>query len=302
MTRLEATTPARFDRAARVLAGFVIHGNAGERLEGALQGLRATCDYVVAVDSQSTDGSAERSRRLADRVVTVPWAGYGASRRAGLEALRGAGASWGFFLDSDEALEPAAVESLRRFAATLPQAARVGRRLARRNWVHGPRGTYLFSVDHRVRLFPLEAGAWTDAQIVHEAFPKARYPRLELALEHHFWEQELVREDKAHRYALLWAVQAAAEQRARPKHAPTQRLYHALRELLGHGALFRGGAHALRVAWTTAHYHGLKHRYLRQALDGGFPALQRAYAEGRFVELFQLVGPAVERLLAPPAR
>lgn len=280
-----------------MLGGFVIHGDAGPRLRGALESLRRSCDFVVAVDSSSTDGSAKVSAELAHEVVTVPWAGYGASRRVAMDALKRAGARWAFFLDSDEELKAPAVETLRRFAESL-RSPELARKVNRRNWVHAPRGSYLYSVDHRVRLFPVEAAAWTDGQIVHEAFPPGDYPRLALDIEHHFWEREDVRAAKVHRYALLWAVQAAAEGRHRLKEAAVQRPWNTMRELLVRGALFRGGAHAARVAWLLADYHGLKYAYLARVLAGEFAELRAAYEAKRFAELFTLVGPRVAELLA----
>ncbi len=55
------------------LGGFVIHGNAAPTLTACLESLVAVCDTVVAVDSGSTDGSAELVARVGARAVSHPW-------------------------------------------------------------------------------------------------------------------------------------------------------------------------------------------------------------------------------------
>ena len=82
------------------LGGFVIHGNNKSTLKACVESLRSVCDEVVAVDSCSTDGSAELVRSLGARSETLPWQGFGAARAKAMSLL--APADYVFFLDSDE--------------------------------------------------------------------------------------------------------------------------------------------------------------------------------------------------------
>ena len=63
------------------LGGFVIHGNNADTLARCLDAIAAVADEVVAVDSCSSDGSAELARSRGIRQVVHRWEGYGAARQ-----------------------------------------------------------------------------------------------------------------------------------------------------------------------------------------------------------------------------
>jgi (heptosyl)LPS beta-1,4-glucosyltransferase len=259
------------------LGGFVIHGNNADTLARCLDSLVAVADDVVAVDSCSTDGSARvvASRRGIRRLVRA-WEGYGAARAAAVEALPGC--DYYFFLDSDEWLRPDAVEALRAWKASAPEAPHHS--LVLRDWADLPTGGFLFRTERRVRLVRRDHAVWTREMIVHEALPRATTVKLPIAFEHRFATGADSLRDKMEGYALLWAIKAHHEGR-RPKPAGLQRAAHVLRDALVKGALFRGGLAALPLCEAMAHYHARKHELLRALRRGEHAELVRAYAEGR---------------------
>lgn len=266
------------------LGGFVIHGNAADTLGRCLDGLAAVCDEVVAVDSESTDGSAELARTRGARQLVHPWQGYGAARAAAAAAL--AHCDYLFFLDSDEWLEDEAVRALRAWKASSPAAPAYT--LLRRDWAELPTGRFLFASDPHVRLARPAHTRWTPRMLVHEALPREGAEPLDAVVEHRFATSLEGFRAKEERYALLWALQAQAEGR-RGKWPPLQAPAHALRLALFKGALLRGGLPALRLAWGFGRYHARKYQLLAALRAGARPELSRALEEGRLEELFRLL-------------
>ncbi|MCP3135895.1 glycosyltransferase family 2 protein [Pyxidicoccus xibeiensis] len=266
------------------LGGYVLHRDNRDTLEPCLRALVALCDDVVALDSGATDGSADLARSLGARSVPHAWRGYGAAREAAVAAL--APCDYVFFLDSDESLEPAAVQALLAWKASSPTEAVY--RLPRRDWAELDGHRFLFRTQWRARLVRRDRAVWRPEQIVHEALPKLPGGRVQAPIEHRFATSVARRSAKEERYALLWALRAHAEAR-RLKPVGVQRVAAWARDCLLKGALFRGGADASRLAWAVAGYHAAKYAYLRELRQGRYPELARAYAEGRYDELFTRV-------------
>jgi glycosyltransferase involved in cell wall biosynthesis len=266
------------------LAGFVIHGNNQDTLGRCLEGLLAVCDEVLALDSQSTDGSTELARRMGARSVSKAWEGYGAARAAAIQAL--GPCDYVFFLDSDEHLTPEAIQAIRAWKEGTPQEAVY--RLPRHDWAEVDGQRFLYRTEWRARLIRRDVAVWRPEMIVHEALPRMRAGRLQAPIEHRFATSVSVRSAKEHRYALLWAVMALSEGR-KSKPAVFQRPAHLVRDGLLHGALWRGGWTALKLAWVVAGYHAAKYRYLRELRQGRYPELVQAFQDQRYGELFQRV-------------
>lgn len=263
------------------LGGFVIHGNNRETLGDCLDSLLSVCDEVVAVDSCSTDGSAEIVRSRGVRSVVLPWHGYGAARQAAAREL--ANCDYLFFLDSDERLAPEAAEAIagwRRSNPHLPHYL-----LPRRDWVQFPSRSFVLRTEWHVRLVRRDAATWKPEMIVHEALPRRPAARLRAPIEHRFMTSTEELEAKQDWYALLWAVQAHASGR-RPGRAWLARPVHVLRNCVLKGGLLRGGLAAVEAAWAVSRYHARKHHYLRRLQAGEFRELVWAYADGRLAELF----------------
>lgn len=266
------------------LSGFVIHGNNRDTLARCLEGLLSVCDEVVALDSMSTDGSTDIAKRMGARSVSFPWAGYGAARAAAISAL--GPSDYVFFLDSDEHLEPESIQAIRDWKATEPRDPVY--RLPRHDWAEVEGRRFLYRTEWRARLIRRDVAVWRPEMIVHEALPRMRALRIQAPIEHQFATSVSWRSAKEERYAMLWAVMAFAEGR-RLKPALIQRPVHVLRDGLLHGALWRGGLAALKLAWVVAGYHAAKYRYLRELRQGRHPELIQAFRAQRYGELFQMI-------------
>jgi glycosyltransferase involved in cell wall biosynthesis len=273
------------------LGSFVIHGNNADTLERALATLRPVSDYLVAVDSGSSDGSRDIALKYADRVETFSWQGYGAARARAWEMLHAAGVEWTFFLDSDEFLADSEAATLshlvRRCALEKPVY-----RVAVRNLDMTDPVPSVFYTHHRVRLFRRPTNPWSPAQIVHESFPRGRYPRLKVAVEHRFLCGDMstrLRKDK--RYALLWAIQHAGARKPYPP--PVAWLSQVWRDLILRGAVFRGGLRAVRIACRLAEYSWHKCQYMREVAAGGHSDLVALYRGGELGELCRRVSASI---------
>ncbi|GAO03017.1 glycosyltransferase family 2 protein [Anaeromyxobacter sp. PSR-1] len=267
------------------LGGFVIHGNSADTLDRCLAGIAAVADECVAVDSCSTDGSADLARARGFRRVELAWRGYGAARAAAVEALEGC--SHVFFLDSDEWLEPEAIAAIRAWKATGGGEAPY-HGVLRRDWADLDGHRFLFRTEHHVRLIRREAARWDPGMIVHESLPPAPTVHLPIHVEHRFATSVEAMRSKVDRYALLWAIRYRAEG-ARRKAPAVQKAVHLVRHALFKGAVARGGADGWRLAEAVGHYHGRKYALLRELDRGAYPELVRAYAEGRLEELYRML-------------
>lgn len=269
------------------LGGFVIHGNNRGTLARCLDSLAAVADVALAVDTGSTDGSAELARARGFLRVQQGWEGYGAARARAADLLRDC--DYLFFLDSDEWLEPAAVAALRAWKGSAPCAPHYT--LVRRDWAELAGRRFLYRTERHVRLVRRDAAGWRREMIVHEALPAAETVRTPIALEHAFADSVEAMRAKVEHYALLWAIRfRRAPRRAKP--ALAQHVAHFLRETLLKGAVFRGGLPAAQLARAVAHHHARKYELLAEVRAGAYPELVRAFEEDRLAELFRLVNGA----------
>lgn len=264
------------------LGGFVIHGNNLDTLGACLASLKAVCDEVVAVDSCSTDGSAQLVDSAGVPRALHPWRGYGSARARAMELLPPA-CDYVLYLDSDESLPPQSIEAIRAVKALAAPAQAYA--LPRRDWAELPGHRFLFRSEWRKRLMRREVARWTDTMIVHEALPGGPTVRIDAPIDHRFATSIARRIEKEDRYALLWAIRANAEGQ-RLKHPAPQRVAHFVRNAMVKGAVARGGSDGLRLAWEVAAYHQRKYEYLRAVRQGAFDAQRRAFEQGAFERLF----------------
>jgi (heptosyl)LPS beta-1,4-glucosyltransferase len=263
------------------LGGFVIHGNSAATLARCLASLRAVCDEVVAVDSDSNDGSAALCAQAEVRSIRFPWRGFGAARAEARRALEGC--DYIFYLDSDEWLEADAVGALREWRETQPRWPIYS--LRRRDWADIEGRRFIFRVEHRARLLRADVAAWDDRWIVHEAVARQPTQRLPITLEHGFARSLDDVAKKQALYALLWAIRVHGAGK-RSTALPGRRLVHALRDAVWKGALFRGGLPGWQLAYTVGRYHALKHQFLAELWEGRHAEGRQLYAQGRYAELF----------------
>ncbi len=280
------------------LGGFVIHGNNRSTLARCFDSLSAVSDVTLAVDTGSSDGSAELARARGFLQVQQPWEGYGAARARAVELLRDC--DYVFFLDSDEWLEPGAVAALRAWKAAGPTAPQYA--LIRRDWAELSGRRFLYRTERHVRLVRRDAARWRRDMIVHEALPAVETVRTPIVLDHAFADSVEAMQRKVEHYALLWAIRFHGGPR-RLKPAALQHAAHFLRETLLKGALFRGGLAGCRLAGAVAHHHARKYELLRAVRAGYYPELVQAFEDDRLSELFRLVDAAVPapRALPPVA-
>lgn len=113
------------------LSVYLIAFNEADKIEAALRSV-TWADEIVVADSNSTDATAEIARRYTERVIQVPFEGFGKLRNDVIEQLTG---EWIFSLDADERCTAAAAEEIRRVIAD-PNAADAYF-VARRNFFFG---------------------------------------------------------------------------------------------------------------------------------------------------------------------
>jgi len=110
---------------------YIITFNEADKIEAALRSV-TWADEIVVADSASTDATVEIARRYTDRVLQVPFEGFGRLRNTVLAQLTG---DWIFSLDSDERCTTAAAEEIRRVVEQ--PDARDAYLVPRRNYVFG---------------------------------------------------------------------------------------------------------------------------------------------------------------------
>lgn len=110
---------------------YIIAFNEADKIDAALRSVQ-WADEIVVADSSSTDSTVEIARRYTDRVVQVPFEGFGKLRNAVLAQLTG---DWIFSLDADERCTSAAAEEIRR--VTSDPHASDAYLVPRRNYVFG---------------------------------------------------------------------------------------------------------------------------------------------------------------------
>jgi glycosyltransferase involved in cell wall biosynthesis len=160
-------------------------------------------DERIVVDSGSTDRTLEIARNYTERILTIPWEGYGAARNRAIEE---SGAEWILWLDADERVTPdLAVEIRAIVSADDPSVD--GYAIARRayflgRWIRHS-GWYPSRV---VRLFRRARGHFSEHQ-VHERLEfsgSVRTTRHDLL---HFTDPNLVHYlTKLNRYTTLAAT------------------------------------------------------------------------------------------------
>lgn len=98
------------------LSVFIITLNEADRIAQAIQSVKEIADEIIVIDSGSTDETIAISQSLGAKVITHPWAGYGAQKRFGEEQCQH---DWVLNLDADEWLSPdLATEIQRHFQDT----------------------------------------------------------------------------------------------------------------------------------------------------------------------------------------
>ncbi len=92
------------------LSVYIIAYNEADKIDAALASV-TWADEIVVADSFSTDSTAQIAQRYTDRVIQVPFEGFGKLRNDVLAQLTG---DWVLSLDADERCTTAAAAEIRR--------------------------------------------------------------------------------------------------------------------------------------------------------------------------------------------
>jgi glycosyltransferase involved in cell wall biosynthesis len=121
-------------------------------------------DEIVVLDSNSTDATVALARQFTDRVLTVPWEGFGKTKNRAIEAASG---SWIFVLDADERITPALQQEIVQIVQA--DGSLDGYRVPRRNHFCGRLIKYLgWYPDYSIRLFRKSKARFVERE-VHES-------------------------------------------------------------------------------------------------------------------------------------
>lgn len=150
------------ERTRRPLSAVVIALNEERRIVPCLESL-SFADEIVVVDSGSTDGTVAAARRLADKVHSVPWKGFGPQKQAGVGlAAHDAVLS----VDCDERVTPELAEEIRSVLSG--ETMRAGYSVPRRTFLGTKEIRHCgWYPDRTVRLFDRTRARFSD-DIVHE--------------------------------------------------------------------------------------------------------------------------------------
>jgi len=231
----------------------VITRDEAAHIEAALRSV-SWADEIIVVDSQSTDDTVARARKLASRVEIRAWPGYSPQKNYAAEI---ASNDWILSLDADERVCPQLADEIRALLAKGP--AQCGYRIPRVTWYLGRwiRSTDWYP-DYQLRLYDRRAARWNGRR-VHESVEADRPPgRLRHELQHYAYRDISHHLSTIDRYTTLAAEQWLAEGR---RTNGIELLFHPrfafIRNYLLRGG-FRDGAAGLLVSRMNAYYVFLK--------------------------------------------
>lgn len=147
----------------RLVSAVLISYNEESRVADCLASLDWT-DEIVVVDSGSSDATQEIARRYADKVVELPWRGFGPQKQAAVDL---ASHDMVFVVDCDEQVTP---ELAAEIAAILQQQEiAAGYAIPRRTFIGKKEIKHCgWYPDRTVRLFDRKKAHFSDS-LVHES-------------------------------------------------------------------------------------------------------------------------------------
>ena len=148
--------------ANKMLSVVIITKNEAHIIEKTLQSLQDVSDDIIVVDSGSTDGTVEISKKWGARVLETGWQGYGANKNMGNEAAKN---DWILSIDADEELTPLLKASIKQ---ATPFVNGCVYRIKRRSlFCNKPIRYGVWARDNNIRLFNRNEVKWDLAE-VHE--------------------------------------------------------------------------------------------------------------------------------------
>ena len=245
------------------ISAVVIAQNEADRIDRALRSV-AFCAEVVVVDGGSSDGTLERIRANAVRLIERPFDGFVAQKNFAIEQARH---DVVLSLDADEEVSDALRKDIQDVCSggTLPVA---GYRISRLTHYLGReiRATDWYP-DWQLRLFDRRAGRFV-GDLVHESVRvKGKVDRLAGELIHRPYRDMADHLRRIDRYTTLWAE--ASHQRGRhsiPGDAVIASTFAFFRNYILKGGMFLGGL-GYTISRLNAKYVYQKFAKLR-ALEG----------------------------------
>jgi glycosyltransferase involved in cell wall biosynthesis len=146
----------------RPLSAVLIARDEEQRIGACLESL-SFADEIVVVESGSTDRTVEIARRFTDRVVTLPWRGFGPQKQAAVALARH---DLVLNVDCDERVPRALAEEIAALQSAPSLAAAYA--IPRRTFIGEKEIRFCgWSPDRIVRLFDRTRAGFTD-DLVHE--------------------------------------------------------------------------------------------------------------------------------------
>jgi glycosyltransferase involved in cell wall biosynthesis len=147
------------------ISAYIICFNEAAKIRAAIESV-LWADEIVAVDSNSTDGTAEIAASLGARVVQVPFHGFGDLRNRAIDYCR---CDWIFSLDADERCTKAVRDEILSLLAGQPPHELY--RVPRRNFMMGRwiRGSGWYPNFRQPQLFRKGSMRYT-LEPVHEGY------------------------------------------------------------------------------------------------------------------------------------
>ena len=240
------------------LSVTVITKNESAQIAAALASVR-WADEIIVVDSESSDDTVDLARKVTERVIVRPWAGYVAQKNF---AASLASHDWILSLDADERVTAALAAEIQ---ATLANPVHKGYRMSRVTWHLGRwiRSTDWYP-DVQLRLYDRRSAKWT-GQYVHESVTvDGSIGRLKGELEHYAYRDISEHLETIDRYTTYAARQMQENGRRAGMlqlagHPPLA----FLRNYIARGGI-RDGVPGLIISSLNAYYVFLKFAKLRE--------------------------------------
>jgi cellulose synthase/poly-beta-1,6-N-acetylglucosamine synthase-like glycosyltransferase len=173
----------------------IIACDSARTIERTLASVAGLAQRVIVVDSGSRDATIEICRRRGAEVVGHAWEGYGRQKEF---ALAQCTAEWVLSVDSDEEVDGALAEAIRRTVAA-DDPALDGAAVNRRAWIGGAELRHTWHPEWLVRLVRRDRARWVGDYHERIEVP-GRVARLQGILHHHSVADvaELMRKMVAH--------------------------------------------------------------------------------------------------------
>lgn len=150
------------------LSVIIIAQDEADRITTCLESVKEIADEIIVLDSGSSDGTVDISRRYTERVYETDWPGYGPQKQRALEKATG---DWVLSIDADEALTPELRDEIRELLSSGPLESAF--RLLWAVTVFGKRLDHGRSARAPMRLFRREGARFTNAQVHEKIIPAA---------------------------------------------------------------------------------------------------------------------------------